>query len=511
LRDWSPGMGEQTPAVQVARGASYLWMQTLATTTVGVVAFAFIARLISTSQMGLLAILSLMLSLAQLTAPLALPNAITRFVAEELAQGRRPNAADAIYQSTGMSVGVAALMAVACFMFSSQISAALSTEPIVFQLLAVDIFVTAGFNQTLASALLGAQRFRDYSIIGVAYGVFRQTLILLLLFLFHDFSWIVAAWVISDVFSLLVMAFAVFRFLGPPRLQFNPRRLLRFSLPLMPGNSIGFAYNWYDRALLIPFVSLTELGVYNVTMTAFGVLSAILSGTATALYPAYARIQTVKGRTGLQDAIHVASRYVSFISVPLALGLLATAKPALSLFAGEPYEPGSAALQIITLFFALTVLGNAFGNIFLLLGRTATASATTAVSVAASLATALILLPSFGINGAATSRGVGMLVGFAVTLAVVRGEIRLSFDLEAFWKSIAAGGGMVIAVWLAQYAVYSRYLLLGYVAVGGLAYLAGLRLLRAIHPSDVQLVNQFLGKRYKPLINLLSKLLQARG
>jgi O-antigen/teichoic acid export membrane protein len=484
-------------------------MQTLATTVVGVVAFAFIARLISTSQMGLLAILSLILAFVQMIAPLALDNAIIKFVAEELAQGRRPNAADVIYQSTLISVVLAAIVAVACFLFSSQISAALSTEPVVFQLLAFDIFVTAGLNQTLGSALLGAQRFRDYSMILVTYSVVRQTLILTLLFLFHDFSWLVAAWLMSDLFCALMMAVAVFRFVGLPKLHFSPGRLLRFSLPLNLGNSIGFAYSWYDRALLIPYVSLTQLGIYNVTITAFGMVSAMPSGIAAALYPAYAEIQSIKGRVGLQDAIHVASRYVSIISVPLALGLMATAKPALSLFAGEPYEPGSTALQIITLFFAVTVVGNAFGNIFLLLGKTATASATRAVSVAASLAAALILLPSFGINGAAASRGVGTLVAFALTLALVRREMRLSFDLEAFWKSLAAGAGMVIAVWLAQYAAYSRYLLLGYVLVGGLAYLVGLRLLRAIHPSDVQLVKQSLGKRYEPLVNLLSKLLQA--
>jgi O-antigen/teichoic acid export membrane protein len=220
----------------------------------------------------------------------------------------------------------------------------------------------------------------------------------------------------SDLFSFVMMVAAVFRFVGPPTFHFDPRHLLRFSLPLMPGNSIGFAYSWYDRALLVPYVSLTELGVYNVTMTAFGIVSAIPSGIATALYPAYAKIQTVRGQTGLQDAIYVASRYVSFISVSLALGLLATAKPALSLFAGEPCEPGSTALQIATLFFALTVLGNAFGNIFLLLGKTASASATTAVSVVASLAAALLFLPFFDISGAAASRGIGMLVGFVLTL-----------------------------------------------------------------------------------------------
>jgi O-antigen/teichoic acid export membrane protein len=237
------------------------------------------------------------------------------------------------------------------------------------------------------------------------------------------------------------------------------------------------------------------------------VLSAIPAGITAALYPAYAEIQAAKGKPGLQDAIRVASRYVSFIVIPLAFGLVATATPALSLFVGEPYEHGSAALQIITIFFALTVVGNAFANIFLLLGETATASAATTASVAASIVTALILLPIFGINGAATSRGVGMLVSFALTLALVRRRIRLSFDLEAFWKSFVASIVMAVMVWLTQYVFYNRLLLPAYVIVGAVTYLVGLRLLKAVHPADAQLAVESLGKRYEPLVNLAGKIL----
>jgi len=203
--------------------------------------------------------------------------------------------------------------------------------------------------------------------------------------------------------------------------------------------------------------------------------------------------------------------YVSFVSVPLAFGLLATAKPALALFVGEQYEHGWTALQIISLFFALTVLSNGFGNIFLLLGKTATASAVTAATVAASLGTALLLIPIFGINGAAISRGVGMLVSFALTLALVSRRMKLSFDLEAFWKSFAASIAMVMVVWLAQYVFYNGLLLPAYAILGGCTYLAGLRLLRAIHPADVQLAKQFLGRRYESLVNLLGMILQTRS
>jgi len=500
-------MGDRTSAVHVARGVSFLWIQTLTTTLFQVVAFAIIARLISPSQMGLLAILYLILGLAQLIAPLALPSAIVRFVAEELAQGRKQNAAAIFYKSTTISIAISAIMSAACFMLAPSLSAAFSTQPIIFQFLAIDVFLSAGLIQTVSNALVGAQKLREYSLATIAYMALRNTLIVALLLVLHDFLWLVCAWVISDLLYVLIMNILVLRVLGLPTFEFSLKRLLRFSLPLMPGNSVGFVYSWYDRALMLPYTSLPELGIYNATLTAFGVLSAIPGGIATALYPAYAEIQTAKGKPGLQDAIHVASRYVSFIAIPLALGLLATAKPALSLFLGEPYEPGSTALQIITLFFALTVVGNAFGSIFLLLGETATASAATTASVAASIVTALLLLPAFGINGAATSRGVGMLVSFALTLALVRRRMRLSFDLEAFWKSFAASTAMAIAVWLTQYVFYNRLLLPAYVIVGAVTYLIGLRLLKAVHPADAQLAVEFLGKRYEPLVNLAGKIL----
>ena len=500
-------MDDRTSVGHVARGVSFLWTQTLITTLFQVVAFALIARLISTSQMGLIAILSLILGLAQLIAPLALPSAIVRFVAEELARGQRQNGAAIFYKSTIISIAISAIMGAACFILASSLSAAFSTQPIVFQLLAIDIFLTAGLIQTASNALVGAQRFREYSLVTIAYMALRNMLIVALLLVFHDFSWLVLAWVISDLLYVFMMGIFVVRALGPPTFESSLKRLLRFSLPLMPGNSAGFAYGWYDRALVLPYTSLAELGIYNATLTAFGVLSGISGGIATALYPAYAEIQTSKGKPGLQDAIHVASRYVSFIAIPLALGLVATAKPALSLFVGSTVRARSTALQIMTLFFALTVVGNAFASIFLLLGETATASVATTASVAASIVTALLLLPTFGISGAAISRGVGMLVSFILTLALVRRRIRLSFDLEALWKSFAASIAMAIIVWLTQYVFYNRLLLPAYIIVGAVTYLIGLRLLRALRPADIQLGMQFLGKRYEPLVNLVGKIL----
>jgi len=504
-------MGERSSAVHVARGVSFMLIQTLAANLIQLVAFAIIARLISTTQMGLLAILSLILALIELVAPLSLQSAIVKFVAEELAQGRKGKAAAVFYQSTKISLTLSGIMALACYMLASQLSAMLSAEPLIFQLLAVDVFLTAGLSQTLGSALIGAHKFREYSIAGIVYIAIRQTLIVALLIFLHDFPWLVFSWILSDFSYVVVTTAFVIRALGPPRFEFRLKELLRFSVPLMPGDLINFVRSWYDRALLLGFVSLSDLGIYNATLTGFSVLSAIPGQMARVLYPTYAEIQTVRGRAGLEDAVHAASRYICFVAIPLALGLFATAKPTLALLLGGQYEYGSTALQILTIFFSVTLLGNAFGNILLLLGMTVTASGVAIASVASSLFAAFLLVPYLGIDGAAISRGAAMMVGFILTLALARTRMKLAVDREAFWKSLAASLVMAGAVEIVQHLWYDHHLLLVYVMFGGCVYLIGLRLLKAIRPSDIRLVKQLLGKRYEVPINLLSNLLNAKS
>jgi hypothetical protein len=90
-----------------------------------------------------------------------------------------------------------------------------------------------------------------------------------------------------------------------------------------------------------------------------------------------------------------------------------------------------------------------------------------------------------------------------LTLALVRRRFKLSFDLEAVWKSFAASTVMAIVVWFTQYVFYSRFLIPAYSVVGAITYLIGPRLLTAASPTDTQLAVQFLGKRYKPLVNLV--------
>lgn len=62
---------------------------------------------------------------------------------------------------------------------------------------------------------------------------------------------------------------------------------LKFSGPLFLTVVVAFFYGWFDRAVLLTFVPLGELAIYNVAHMAYGVLATIPSALSTALFPYY--------------------------------------------------------------------------------------------------------------------------------------------------------------------------------------------------------------------------------
>jgi O-antigen/teichoic acid export membrane protein len=193
--------------------------------------------------------------------------------------------------------------------------------------------------------------------------------------------------------------------------------------------------------------------------------------------------------------------------VPLAFGLLATARPALTLFVGQAYVGGAAPLMILSGIFGITVVAVALGPMVVAIGETRLASLITITTLVVSLVTAAVLTPLFGMLGAAASRGVIMILGLALWIFFLRKKMPVHIDLDAVKKSFAAGAVMVFAVMGLEAGLYSKYFLPAYVVVGGVVYLAMLRVLKAVRQDDIDLIKKYLPPQLAFASNLLSALL----
>jgi len=487
-------------AVRISRGASYLITQTVISNVVLVVSFAILARLITPKEMGIWAILTFVASMSQTLVAFGVQVTATKFVAEEISQGKKDSAASVFYQCIRFTLLLAVPVSLAVFLGASSLSSLLLGQQdysILFQIAALDILIFAGALPVLNGTMLGLQKFKETAVVTILVSnVFRQAVIITLVILLRNFAGLVIGWVVSDLATALVFAWYVISSLGRPRFELPLGRLLRFSWPLYFGNAAGLAQAWFDRVLLLAFVPLATLGVYNATIIAFGVLGGIAAAMASTLLPAYSAITGDDWNGVLGKACGMASRYACFFLVPLSLGLLAAAKPALTIFVGQAYTEGAEPLMVLSAVFALTAFITAALNPMLLaLGKTRISSGITILSVLVGVVAAALLMPLSGMLGASIARGLAMIVSSALIVIVLMKSIRLSLDVKGISKILVAAGVMAAVVLVIQVPLYNRLLLPVYVLVGGGVYVLMLRLLRAVTEEDLVLIENYLGGR----------------
>jgi O-antigen/teichoic acid export membrane protein len=472
------------------------------------VAFAFFARLISVGQMGVFTILSVGSSAASGIMGLGLSSVVTKFVAENIAQGKKEEAASVYYKSILLSELASVIVAVG-FLLSNFPAAVshLPNSPLISAigiLFAID--VVANIGPIATAVFYGLLKFRDSALIYMVYSSVRPFMVVLFVYETGSLIGLVEAWVISDIVLAVCMFAYLGRKLGPPVFRFSTKYLLRLSIPLCLANLASFVYGSFDQLTLIPLVSLTALGVYGAAVTAFTAYNSLLNIFGSVLLPVFAGVYGVKGPEGLKDSIRTASRYGSIVAMPLAFALLATARPALTLFVGGSYQGGIIPLAVLALGSIATIVALSLGPVLVVLNETTLAAIVSVLSIPLSVAVALVSIPMLGILGASIARALSMLLNLFLLWAFVRRQVVVKLDFQAILKSVVAGGGMALVMEALQLFYYSRFLLPVYLLVGFFAYLLGMRALKAMGKADIDLLRRMIGPHFARICDLLSRL-----
>jgi len=499
-------------SARLVRGSVYLATQSIVTTLIGAVGLAFIARILTQVEMGVTVVLTLTLGLAQVLADLGFSGGLTKFVAEYRGKG-----VDYTFVSFGavLTKALLALSAAAlCVLAAPWLSGFLlkSGEYVfLFQLLSVNL-LTFCFRITVNNLLLGVNRIKEMAIFNVASMLIRHISAVSFLLCGFGLVGLVIGWILGELVYVTSGALVIVR---NRYVRIHPVRdvvpylktLARFSWPLFVTNIVLFLYSWFDRALLLAYVPLSEVAVYSIALQAFGVLSLIPAALSSTLLPYYSEQRGKDEKQKIAAGVHGSSRYIALLYTPLALGLMATANPSITFFAGQAYAGGDMILAILCLFGGLSGLVASFGGLLLVYDMTPTVLLINIVSVVGSIVMLPVLLPSFGVVGMAVIKGAAMIISFVLTGIVLRKRMPIRFDREAVWKSWTAAVGMFGAVWFVERMHFSPYLLPLYVVVGGVAYAVALRLLGAVNENDIELVRNLLGEKANTIINIVERLL----
>ena len=487
---------ERFTGVDVARGSLYLVVQNVVGTLAGVLGYAFLARFLSRVEMGVVAGLNLVATLFVLVSGLGLFSTVVRFVS---VRGRGSGALVYLLSALSASFPLCFVLSLVMFLFSCDFSGLLfktSHYSVLFKLLSLDVLVVF-LARFLVNFLWGLGRLRVLAVCNMVSSVVRWFFVVVLVWLDLGLDGVVLGWILGDFIRLLLLSFSSLR---GQAFDFGLLRkgwgisfsLLRFSFPLYISSIISFVYNWYDRVLILMFLPLGDLGVYDVAYKAFSVLGLIATAIGSALLPYYGRVYSRGGCETISFSVRRVSRYSALIMFPLAMGLAVCAKPALTLFAGYRYALGWPVLAILSAFGLIYGVSVAFTNLLLIFGRTDKILIVNLVSVLSSLVL-LPLLHYLGLCGLAVVRGVSMVSSFVLSLWFLSKVMRIEVDVRAVLHSFVASVVMGCSVLLVECIHYSVFFLPVYVLVGVVVYTILIRVMGVLDEKDALLLRRVFG------------------
>jgi O-antigen/teichoic acid export membrane protein len=193
---------------------------------------------------------------------------------------------------------------------------------------------------------------------------------------------------------------------------YSLRELLSYGLRSWGKDVVGTLSTEVDRAVLIGLVSPAALGLYVVAKHLARPTQALSNAIVTVLFPEASRVKT-------KDAVRLlarAARVSTAVSCVLVLPLALAAPPVLELLYGEAFAAAADPFRILLIDAVLIGFSTILMQAFMSSGRPGVVTALLVLGLGVNVVGMLLLVPAFGLTGAAVSVLISTIVRLAVLL-----------------------------------------------------------------------------------------------
>jgi stage V sporulation protein B len=262
----------------------------------------------------------------------------------------------------------------------------------------------------------GLHRFKKQAAINIAYSVAKLILVIALVYVYHLYGAIA-----GFIFSPLIALFFGFRLPGKGRVDGTlVRSLVIFSIPL-----IGFAIlSTLQISVDLFFVKglLTDpaaAGLYNASQNIARIPFYALGAFSLVLFPTVAK--SITHESPAETAVHIRKTFESLLIflIPITVLIALGSRFILRILYSAYYESAFACLSLLVIGLAFMTVFSLCANILIAANRPRLAMIISAVGLVIIGIACYILVPSFGINGAAIGTTIGCFVAMIIGLVYI--------------------------------------------------------------------------------------------
>jgi O-antigen/teichoic acid export membrane protein len=497
------GTSSEPHILHVARGVGYLGLGSIFGHVARFLTAVLLARALGAEGMGMYALGLTAASLFASLAALGLDDAMVRYLAIQRRERDTAGVAGTLQLGLGLSTGVGVLAGIGLFAAADPVAVGLFDEPALAPLLrAFGLIVPF---MCLSNSLLGVARgFKrmDTAALGeeVVQSLVRLVLIGLLTLVGFDVMAAAVVFGIGDVASSLTMLVLLDR-QAPLRAVFRRgarrevREIVSFALPLWLAGALRKLRQNIETLLLGTLTVVSSVGVYAVASKVNLISQSLYRAIITSVKPDLAELHGAKDRDGLRDLYRTATRWALLGNLPFFVVTVVYAEPLLLLF-GASFAVGSSAL-IILAFGELAHAGTGIcGSVLDMTRHTGAKLINAVVWLALLLGGNLLLIPRWGVVGAATAAAVATTIVDLMRIWQVWALERVHPYDRTFLKPLAAGAAALGAgmALVDRWPVAGRPVLLASQIVVVVVVYAGALFALRMAPEDRMVLGRIWGK-----------------
>lgn len=391
------------------------------------------ARMLGPAIFGLYALGSTVFRLIELIASLGFDIGVIRYGAVHLTKGNHQAVKGMILWSLFVSFCFSVLISILLFWFSPWIAAEIFNQQsltIVFRLFAPIIPLSA-----LLAILAAIIRLRDKMKYSVAVQDLGQPMIALVVLLVFWISGLnLERAIIADQLSyFLAVLLAVYFsnvvltdvFKKEDDVPIPSKEYYSFSLTSAASIFLSTLVLWVDRIFAGIYLSPSDVGIYQAALQISVIFAVFLGALSRMSLPMFSTLYSEGSIDELEEVFRIGTKWTFYVSLPIVLFISLNTDIILNILYGEVYSIGGEILMVLLVGQLINLVTGSVGPLLLVGGYQRILFFLFSAMIIVNASLCVILIPNFGLLGAALANTISIGIMYSIALFVVRMKMKL--------------------------------------------------------------------------------------
>jgi len=451
---------------KLIKGTALVFIMSVLAAFVGYLLRMYLARNLTIAEYGLFYAVFGFIGLFALFKDLGLGQALAKFIPEFVVKKQYSKIKSAIVSSLILQFISSTVVSVFLVLFAKWLSQNYFKIDVAYPVLLLSIaFYWLSFvENTYGYVMQGFQKMKYFSWINFL----KMTLIFAMVFVLFLFKKSVVFVALSYLLYYILSIFFYLPFIKKafPKIfsikfrwnQKLSKDLFLFGIPIMISLIGWLVLGYTDTAVLTLFRSLEEVGMYNVALPTASLLFYFTSAISIVLLPMVSEMYARKYHERLINGIRLIHNYSLFFIIPFAIMMFVFPEAVINLLFGSKYFGAVEPLRILAIGSIFYTLAYVNLSIISGIGKPKKVSEIVLSAALFNLVGNFILIPKYGMIGAAITTAIGFFIMLILSLIYLSKEINIRIDAKDFLKICFNGFVFLAIIYLFKFISVNMYL-----------------------------------------------------